>query len=227
MGTINKHTALGGNKKLYERFFKRFIDVLLSLLGLIILFVPMLIIAIIIKIDSPGPILFKQKRIGYRKKSFTIYKYRSMPVDTPSDIPTHLLHNERPVLSTWQRLLRTSSADELPQLINIFKGDMSVIGPRPALWNQDNLIAERDKYGANDIKPGLTGWAQINGRDTVEIEDKARFDGYYLQNAGLLFDMKIFFLTIVKVLKRECIADRRPQIKSISIFDEKKQVIIK
>jgi len=188
---------------MYKKFFKRFIDIVLSFIGIVVLAIPMLIIAIIIKIDSPGPVFFKQKRIGIHKSTFTILKFRSMPVTAPHDTPTHQLQNAESLLSPWQRTMRRASIDELPQIFNIFVGQMSIIGPRPALWNQDDLIAERDKYGANDVKPGLTGWAQINGRDELEIPVKARLDGEYVEKLSFAFDCKCFFGTIVSVLKHD------------------------
>lgn len=192
---------------MYENFFKRFLDIMLSLVGLIISAVPMLIVALITVIDSKGPALFKQKRIGIHKKEFMILKFRSMPIETPSEMPTHMLKNSESFLSPWQKFIRKTSIDELPQLINILKGDMSLIGPRPALWNQYDLIAERDKYGANDIRPGLTGWAQINGRDELEISQKARLDGEYVENLNLAFDFKCFFGTVISVVKSEGVVE--------------------
>ena len=191
---------------MYTRFFKRFFDLTLSLAGLLVLTLPMLLVAIIIKLDSPGPVLFRQRRIGIHKTEFTILKFRSMPVTVPKDLPTHLFRAED-MLSKWQKFMRKASIDELPQLINIFRGDMSIIGPRPALWNQSELIAERDKYGANDVKPGLTGWAQINGRDELPDDVKARFDGEYTSNISFYFDCKCFFLTFGKVLRREGVVE--------------------
>lgn len=198
---------------MYKHFFKRFIDIIASLSGIIVLALPMLIVAIIIKIDSPGPVFFKQKRIAKGKKHFNIIKFRSMPVSVPHDTPTHQLQTSKVELSKWQRFMRKASIDELPQLFNIFGGSMSVIGPRPALWNQDDLIAERDKYGANDVKPGLTGWAQINGRDELEIPVKARLDGEYVEalNAGgfkgFAMDVRCFFKTIGSVLKSDGVVE--------------------
>ena len=198
---------------MYKYFFKRLIDIVLSLMGIVILAIPMLIAAIIIKIDSPGPIFFKQKRIAKGKKYFNIIKFRSMPISAPHDTPTHQLQNTEQMLSKWQRLMRKASIDELPQLFCILAGSMSVIGPRPALWNQDDLIAERDKYGANDVKPGLTGWAQINGRDELEIPVKAKLDGEYVEklNAGkfkgFAMDIKCFFGTIASVLKSDGVVE--------------------
>lgn len=186
---------------------KRLIDIIISLVGLIVLSPVFLILIVAIKLDSKGPVLFKQKRVGIHKTYFNILKFRTMKIDTPKDIPTHLLENPEQWITKVGKILRKTSLDELPQIINILKGEMSIIGPRPALWNQYDLIAERDKYGANDITPGLTGWAQINGRDTVEIEDKARYDGYYTKNLGLALDIKCFFGTIVSVLKRDGVVE--------------------
>ena len=182
---------------------KRLIDIILSSLGLIILSPVFLILIIAIKLDSKGPVLFKQKRVGFHKSHFHILKFRTMRIDTPSDMPTHLLENPDQWITKVGKFLRKTSLDELPQVINIFKGEMSIIGPRPALWNQYDLIEERDKYGANNIPVGLTGWAQINGRDTVSIEDKARYDGMYVEKIGLKMDVKIFILTVVKVLRSD------------------------
>jgi len=186
---------------MYKRFFKRAIDLVLSLIGLIVLSPVFLIIAISIKIDDPGPVFFKQKRIGINKTCFMLYKFRSMKMSTPKDTPTHMLKNPKQYITKVGQLLRKTSLDELPQIFNIFVGQMSIIGPRPALWNQDDLIAERDRYGVNNVKPGLTGWAQINGRDELEIPVKARLDGEYVDKLSFGFDLKCFFGTIVSVLK--------------------------
>lgn len=187
---------------MYSRLFKRLIDIVLSFFGIVVLAIPMLIVAIIIKIDSHGPVFFKQKRVGLHKKHFNILKFRSMPVEVPKDMPTHLFKAED-MLSKWQKFMRKTSIDELPQMLNILRGDMSVIGPRPALWNQDDLIEERDRYGANDVKPGLTGLAQISGRDELEIDVKARLDGEYAEKISFWFDVKMFFGSIFYVLKRD------------------------
>lgn len=192
---------------MYKVFLKRAIDILLSFIGLVVLAIPMLIIAAIIKITSPGPVFFKQKRVGIHKKHFNILKFRTMRIDTPRDMPTHLLENPEQWITPIGRLLRKTSLDELPQIINIFLGQMSIIGPRPALWNQYDLIEERDKYGANDILPGLTGWAQINGRDELEIDVKARFDGEYAKKMSFAFDLKCFFGTILSVLKSDGVVE--------------------
>ncbi len=191
---------------MYKKFLKRLIDIILSGIAILVLAVPMFVVAIIIKVDSPGPVLFKQKRIGRHKRMFTILKFRSMPTTVPKDLPTHMF-NAEDCLTKWQRFIRKFSIDELPQLFNIFAGSMSIIGPRPALWNQDDLIAERDKYGANDIKPGLTGWAQINGRDELEISVKAMLDGEYVKKIGFGFDCKCFFGTFISVLKHNGVVE--------------------
>lgn len=192
---------------MYKNFFKRFIDIALSFIGIVVLAIPMFIVAIIIKLDSPGPVFFKQKRVGKDKKYFTIIKFRSMPVTAPHDTPTHQLENTEQLLSKFQRFERKMSLDELPQLFNILIGDMSIIGPRPALWNQDDLIAERDKYGANGVRPGLTGLAQISGRDELEIPVKARLDGEYIKKMSFFFDCKCFFGTITAVLKHDGVVE--------------------
>ncbi|MGN1343216.1 MAG: sugar transferase [Traorella sp.] len=192
---------------MYRSCLKRVIDFILSLVGLVVLSPFMLIIAIMIKISSPGPILFKQKRVGKDKTYFNILKFRTMRIDTPKDCPTHLLENPEQYITSIGKFLRKTSLDELPQIINILKGDMAIIGPRPALWNQYDLIEERDKYHANDILPGLTGWAQINGRDELEINIKAQFDGYYVEHMSLMFDIKCFFKTFSSVLKSEGVVE--------------------
>lgn len=186
---------------------KRLIDIILSTLGLIILSPVFLILIIAIKVDSKGPILFKQKRVGIHITYFNILKFRTMRIDTPKDTPTHLLENPEQYITKVGKFLRKTSLDELPQIINILKGEMSIIGPRPALWNQYDLIAERDKYGANDIRPGLTGWAQINGRDELSIEVKAKLDGEYVEKTSFLMDVKCFFGTIVSVVKRDGVVE--------------------
>ena len=192
---------------MYKHFFKRFIDLFLSFFGIIFLALPMLIIAIAIKCDSKGPVFFKQKRVGIHKTLFPILKFRTMRTDTPHDAPTHELSDPKKWITKVGGFLRKTSLDELPQIFNIFVGQMSVIGPRPALWNQDDLIAERDKYGANDVKPGLTGWAQINGRDELEIPVKAKLDGEYAEKMSFGFDCKCFFGTITSVLKHDGVVE--------------------
>lgn len=195
---------------MYKCFFKRMIDILLSGLGILIAAVPMLIVAILIKTDSPGPVFFKQKRVGIHKSHFMIIKFRSMPVSAPKDTPTHELKDAASLLSPFQEAIRKYSIDEVPQLFNIFAGQMSFIGPRPALWNQYDLIEERDRYGANDVKPGLTGWAQINGRDELPIDVKAAYDGEYVKNMSFLFDLKCFFGTFFAVAKAEGVSEGGP-----------------
>ena len=192
---------------MYQRFVKRFIDIVLSLVGLVVLAIPMLVFALIVKLDSPGPVLFWQKRVGIHKKTFMMPKFRTMYTDTPANMPTHLLSDPQKWITRSGAWFRKLSIDELPQILCIFTGKMSIIGPRPALWNQEDLIEERDKYGANDVRPGLTGWAQINGRDELEIPVKARLDGEYVQNLSFLFDCRCFFGTIFKVLRHDGVVE--------------------
>ena len=189
------------------RYIKRIIDVVLSGLAIIILSPLLLILCIAIKLDSPGPILFTQKRVGIHKTYFQIYKFRTMRTDTPKDMPTHMLSNPEQYITKTGRFLRKTSLDELPQIFNILKGDMSIVGPRPALWNQDDLVAERDKYGANDVTPGLTGWAQINGRDELEIPVKAKLDGEYVKKYGFAMDVRCFFGTFLSVLRQDGVVE--------------------
>jgi len=194
---------------MYKYFFKRLIDIVLSFIGIVVLALPMLVFIFIIKAEDPGPAFFRQKRIGVHKTQFSLLKFRSMKISTPHDMPTHMLENPEQYILRCGRWMRKMSIDELPQLFNIFTGKMSIIGPRPALWNQDDLIAERDKYGANDVKPGLTGWAQINGRDELEIPVKAKLDGEYVaalnagHGKGFAMDCKCFFGTIKSVLRHD------------------------
>lgn len=196
---------------MYQKYIKRVIDVVLSACGIVVLFPVWLILAVAIKIDDPGPILFKQKRIAQdkngEKRYFQIFKYRSMKMCTPKDCPTHLLENPEQYITKVGGFLRKTSLDELPQIFNILFGQMSIIGPRPALWNQDDLYEERAKYGANGVKPGLTGWAQINGRDELEIDVKAKLDGEYVKRMSFAFDVKCFFGTITSVLKHEGVVE--------------------
>ena len=200
-------------RSLYDRFCKRLIDIVLSFIGLIVLSPLFLVITIAILIDDPGPVLFTQKRIGRDKRFFKLHKFRSMKMSTPHDRPTHMLENPEQYITRSGKFIRSHSLDELPQIWDIFIGNMSIIGPRPALWNQDILTAERDKYGANDVKPGLTGWAQINGRDELEIPVKAQLDGYYtdkLRKGGIrafLFDCKCFFGTIFSVARADGVVE--------------------
>ena len=188
---------------MYIKYGKRIIDFVLALIGLIVLSPMYLILAIIIKLDSPGPVLFRQIRMKKGKEIFCMVKFRTLYIDAPEETPTHLLKNPDAYISRVGKFLRKFSLDETVQLFHIAGGSMSIIGPRPALWNQYDLIAERDKYGANDVKPGLTGWAQINGRDELPIEVKARLDGEYVERMSFWFDAKCFFGTIVSVLKRD------------------------
>lgn len=186
---------------------KRLIDIVLSLIGMILLSPVFILLMLAIKLDSKGPVLFKQKRVGINKTYFNILKFRTMKIDTPKDTPTHLLENPEQYITRMGKFLRKTSLDELPQIWNIFIGQMSIIGPRPALWNQDDLIAERDKYGANDIRPGLTGWAQINGRDELPIEVKAKLDGEYVEQMSFWMDIKCFFGTIISVFKSDGVVE--------------------
>ena len=189
------------------KFFKRTLDIVLSFLGMIVLSPFFLLLVLAIKLDSKGPVLFKQKRVGLHKKHFYILKFRTMRIDTPKDTPTHLLENPEQWITKVGKFLRKTSLDELPQIWNIFVGDMSIIGPRPALWNQYDLIAERDRYGANDVLPGLTGWAQIHGRDELPIAKKAELDGYYVQHLSFGLDVRCFFGTIKSVAKSEGVVE--------------------
>ena len=192
---------------MYQRTIKRLFDIVLSLVGLVVLAIPMLVFALIVKLDSPGPVLFWQKRVGIHKQTFMMPKFRTMYTDTPANMPTHLLSDPQRWITRSGAWFRKLSIDELPQILCIFTGKMSIIGPRPALWNQDDLIEERDKYGANDVRPGLTGWAQINGRDELEIPVKARLDGEYVQNISFLFDCRCFFGTLFKVLRHDGVVE--------------------
>ena len=192
---------------MYQKFGKRALDLILSGCGILVLAPVYLILAIAIKIDDPGPVFFRQKRVGIHKTHFNIMKFRTMKMETPRDMPTHLLENPEQYITRVGKILRKTSLDELPQIFQIFTGEMSIIGPRPALWNQFDLIEERDKYGANDVRPGLTGWAQINGRDELPIDVKARFDGEYVQNLSFAFDCKCFFGTVISVLKHDGVVE--------------------
>lgn len=192
---------------IYDRIVKRILDIICSLAAIVCLSILYLPICVIIKCTSEGPVFFRQKRIGKNKKYFNILKFRTMRIDTPKDCPTHLLKNPEQYITKVGAFLRKTSLDELPQIFNIFKGDMSVIGPRPALWNQDDLVAERDKYGANDVRPGLTGWAQVNGRDELPIPVKAKLDGEYAEKISFWFDVKCLFLTIASVVKSDGVVE--------------------
>ncbi len=196
---------------MYSHFFKRFLDIVLSLFAILILLLPFLIICLLIVIDDPGPVFFRQKRVGRKKNDkityFSLCKFRTMKVSAPHDVPTHLLQNPDEYITRVGKFLRKTSLDELPQIYQIFTGKMSIIGPRPALWNQQDLVDEREKYGANDVRPGLTGWAQINGRDELEIPEKAKFDGEYIDNLSFVFDCKCFFGTILSVFRHEGVVE--------------------
>ena len=192
---------------MYKKYLKRLIDIVMSLGGIVCLSWLYLILIVAIRLDSPGPILFRQKRVGRKKRHFQILKFRTMRTDTPHDMPTHLLQDPDQFITRTGRFLRKTSLDELPQLWNILKGDMSVVGPRPALWNQFDLIEERDKYGANDIRPGLTGWAQTHGRDELEIEEKGKLDGYYAEHLSFGLDVKCFLRTIGAVLRSDGVVE--------------------
>jgi O-antigen biosynthesis protein WbqP len=187
---------------------KYFLDKTLAFIAIVIFF-PILIlpISILIKLSSKGPILFKQKRIGQNKKTFLLYKFRTMRIDAPKDVPTHQLKNPDQWITPFGKFLRKTSLDEIPQLLNILRGDMSIIGPRPALWNQDDLIAERDKYGVNELRPGVSGWAQINGRDTLPIPVKAKLDGEYVKRQSFWFDLYIIFRTAIKIFKDDTVVE--------------------
>lgn len=192
---------------MYCKVIKPILDTMLSLIGLILFSWLFLLIVIAIEIDDPGHVFFTQERIGIHKRHFKLYKFRSMKVSTPHDVPTHLLENPDQYITRIGSFIRKTSLDEIPQLINILKQDMSIIGPRPALWNQYDLIEERDKYGANDVKPGLSGWAQINGRDELEIADKARLDGEYVKRMSFPFDCRCFFGTAVSALRHDGVVE--------------------
>ena len=192
---------------MYSKYGKRTIDFVLSFAGIIILSPLLIVLMVLIKVTSPGPIFFKQKRVGIHKSYFNILKFRTMRIDTPKDMPTHLLENPDQYITSVGKFLRKTSLDELPQLFNIFKGEMAIVGPRPALWNQYDLIELRDVYGANDVLPGLTGWAQVNGRDELEIDVKAKLDGEYCENLSFLFDVKCFLMTIFSVLKHDGVVE--------------------
>ena len=192
---------------MYQKCWKRLLDIVLSGCAIVVLSPLFLILALAIKIDDPGPVFFRQKRVGIHKSHFNILKFRTMKVSTPKDMPTHLLENPQQYITRVGGFLRKTSLDELPQIFQIFTGDMSIIGPRPALWNQFDLIEERDRYGANDVRPGLTGWAQINGRDELPIDVKAKLDGEYIEKLSFLFDCKCFFGTIASVLKSEGVVE--------------------
>lgn len=192
---------------IYRTTIKRLLDIILSACGILLLSPLFLILMLAVYIDDPGPFFFRQKRVGIHQSTFYLWKFRSMKVSTPKDVPTHLLENPEQYITRVGRFLRKTSLDELPQIFQIFTGSMSIVGPRPALWNQFDLIEERDRYGANDVRPGLTGWAQINGRDELSIEEKARYDGEYVARLSFVFDVKCFFGTFGKVLRQEDVVE--------------------
>ena len=196
---------------MYPKFVKRIFDAVLSFIGIILSLIPFLIICLLIVIDDPGPVFFAQKRVGRKKNGeltyFRLYKFRTMKVSAPHDVPTHLLQDPDSYITRIGRILRKTSLDEIPQIYQIFIGKMSFVGPRPALWNQYDLIEERDKYGANDVRPGLTGWAQINGRDELEISEKAKYDGEYVGNIGFVFDCKCLFGTVSAVFRHDGVVE--------------------
>ncbi len=194
---------------MYNRYIKRIIDIVLSAISIPIMLIPIIAISAAIKIDSPGPVFFKQRRVGINKKSFYILKFRTMRMDTPVNIPTEMLENADDYITKVGKFLRKTSFDEIPQIFNILLGHMSIIGPRPALWNQYQLIKMRDEYNANSIRPGLTGWAQINGRDTLSTREKVQFDSEYVKKMSFLFDLRCFFGTIAKVIRQEDIVEGR------------------
>ena len=195
-----KRSFLSARQKIYLPF-KRFFDIFFSLLAIIVFSPIYIVLAIIVKCTSKGPIFFKQERIGKNKKHFKILKFRTMRINTPKDIPTHLLENPELYITGIGRFLRKTSLDEIPQAFNIFVGQMSIVGPRPALYNQDDLVAERDKYHANEIIPGLSGWAQCNGRDTLPIPEKAKLDGEYVKRFNIWFDIRIIFKTVFQAFR--------------------------
>lgn len=192
---------------IYRTTIKRLLDIILSACGILLLSPLFLILMLAVYIDDPGPFFFRQKRVGIHQSTFYLWKFRSMKVSTPKDVPTHLLENPEQYITRVGRFLRKTSLDELPQIFQIFTGSMSIVGPRPALWNQFDLIEERDRYGANDVRPGLTGWAQINGRDELSIEEKARYDGEYVARLSFAFDVKCFFGTFGKVMRQEDVVE--------------------
>lgn len=204
---------------IYRTTIKRLLDIILSACGILLLSPLFLILMLAVYIDDPGPFLFRQKRVGIHQSTFYLWKFRSMKVSTPKDVPTHLLENPEQYITRVGRFLRKTSLDELPQIFQIFTGSMSIVGPRPALWNQFDLIEERDRYGANDVRPGLTGWAQINGRDELSIAEKARYDGEYVARLSFAFDVKCFFGTFGKVLRQENVVE--------GAHDEKREEALK
>lgn len=197
---------------MYKKYIKRVLDFLLSIIAIILLSGLFLLISLLIKITSKGPVFFLQKRIGIYKREFYIIKFRTMRIDTPKNIPTHLLKNPDYYITPLGKFLRWTSLDELPQLFNIMVGNMSIVGPRPALWNQYDLIEERNRYKANDIRPGLTGWAQVNGRDEITIPLKAKLDGEYIEKMGFLFDLRCLFKTVGCVMQHDGVREGTPEL---------------
>lgn len=207
MGKMQDRMGRKEKRGMYQHHIKRILDIAIALLGLAALSPLFLMIMAAVKIDSPGAVFFRQTRVGIHRTHFEILKFRTMRTDTPKDMPTHLLGDPEQYITRVGKLLRKTSLDELPQIINILKGDMSIIGPRPALWNQYDLLEERDRYGANDVMPGLTGWAQINGRDELEIPKKAKLDGYYVRHLSFRFDCICFLKTITSVLSQKGVVE--------------------
>ena len=210
---------------MYKRFLKRLIDLVLSVITILLLSPLFFILFLLIKIDSKGPVFFKQKRVGKDKEYFKILKFRTMRTDTPKDTPTHLLKDPDKYITRVGKFLRKTSLDELPQLFNIVAGQMAIVGPRPALWNQYDLVEARDKYGANSIRPGLTGWAQVNGRDELEIDVKAKYDGEYVERMSFFFDIKCVFITLFKVIKSDGVVEGEHEKSEISKIEETDQLV--
>jgi len=210
---------------MYKRFLKRLIDLVLSVITILLLSPLFFILFLLIKIDSKGPVFFKQKRVGKDKEYFKILKFRTMRTDTPKDTPTHLLKDPDKYITRVGKFLRKTSLDELPQLFNIVAGQMAIVGPRPALWNQYDLVEARDKYGANSIRPGLTGWAQVNGRDELEIDVKAKYDGEYVERMSFFFDIKCIFITLFKVIKSDGVVEGEHEKSEISKIEETDQLV--
>jgi Sugar transferases involved in lipopolysaccharide synthesis len=205
---------------MYKTYIKKMLDFMLSFLAIILLSWLILLLCIVIKVTSQGPVFFLQKRIGICKKEFYIIKFRTMYIHTPQNVPTHLLQNPEQYITPVGKFLRWSSLDELPQLFNILKGDMAIVGPRPALWNQYDLIKERDKYDANNVRPGLTGWAQVNGRDEIPISTKSKLDGEYIEKMGIRFDLKCLFKTVTCVIKHDGIREGAVEADSLKVIQK-------
>lgn len=214
-------------KEIYARWIKRGLDLFLSAAAILFLLPVWIGICLAIKLDSKGPVLFRQKRVGIHRTYFHILKFRTMRTDTPKDIPTHLLSNPDQYITRVGKFLRRTSLDELPQIFNILKGEMSIIGPRPALWNQQDLLTEREKYGANDVMPGLTGWAQINGRDELEIPEKAKLDGEYVKRIGFGMDVRCFVGTIASVIRSKGVVEGGTGVMKKDSSQNEKKISIK